>query len=1190
MRFYLISLFFFIVTSSLAQSVIADFAMPTNGCLNETIKISNQSVNAVSYEWDFCQGDLSNLPTATDLGGTLVANNSPSIKMVNDGTNWFGFVADKANSNILRLDFGTSIDNLTPTKNNLGNISNAINSPIAIDIAFSNGNWYGFVLGDNTSVITRIDFGASLTTPANQLVATTLLTDVPQPSYGDIDLVLDSNQWYIVFTRVYSVQVARLVTITSIPTSSDFLSTGDIPSAFSYLAQIKTVKYNGIWYGYTVSIGNNKLFKLTFGSSLFNVPTYQDITGPTGAGGWIGSTTPTGLGIGWDDGAYYLIVGTSGGLARLTLGSDLSIASIPSGVFLGNLSVLQQINKMDMVKYNGVWRAFVCATFSSDLYKISFPHTNCGNAISILAEPTVTYSTSGIQGITLRAYSDAINYIEVDKAITISSLLAPSISFSYANNCVASSIGFTYQSNQTINIFNWNFGDSNSSNAPNPSHQYSLAGKFVANLNVTASNGCANYTSDTVKIYNAPSPSFPIPAGLICTNQNYIFSNTSTFDNGSNPTWQWSVNGTNVASTKNLNYLIPSATAQTILLTASIAGCSSQSSQNIPAVQVGPLVGFNSPATGCVSKATSFFNTTTGSVTSYGWAFGDAHTSSQTNASNTFANTGSYLVTLTANNAAGCQNNLSKNISIYSNPQPAFAIELPPFSCANSPAQFDNNTPPLVDSNIATWGWGFGDSANGTSNQKNPSYTYTTAANYNVSLQATTNFGCTNTVQQSVAISASPQAAFSNNPACVNQNTQFTDASSGSITNYLWTVQGTSLTGNIPPVYTFKSAGTYPVMLTVYGSNGCNNQIIKNITVPIPPVVDFTVQTPCASDPTIFQELNPGGVDPTTAWNWNFGSGQSSGTGSPVSYTFPTANGYSITLSTTRQSGCIYSYSKPVSIYTPPTASFTTPVQAGAAPLNVTFNNTSSLTDSSLWQFGDASKTISKISSPTFTYTKLGEYKALLTAINYNGAYSCMDTASVEISVVIPRIDLAMKSFSLKEDPSTSSSKATVTISNLGNIPFTNPEVDIDLGGGALLRENLAAIVQPGQSVVQTLDLEIVPQSISYICANVIVANDVDFANDKQCLTLTGEDVIFSPYPNPVVGNLNFDWVSSSAENVIVTIYQSNGQVTFEQTFQNVLIGLGQLSINTSSLANGLYLVRFSGAKAQQTFRIMVAH
>ena len=378
-------------------------------------------------------------------------------------------------------------------------------------------------------------------------------------------------------------------------------------------------------------------------------------------------------------------------------------------------------------------------------------------------------------------------------------------------------------------------------------------------------------------------------------------------------------------------------------------------------------------------------------------------------------------------------------------------------------------------------------------------------------------------------------------------------------------------------------AGTFPVSLTTTSGNGCRSQVVKNINVPVPPIMDFIYQPPCTGNPTIFQELNPGGPDPSIVWNWNFGSG--SGTGSPTSYAFTAAGGHSVTLSATRSSGCVYSISKNITIYDGPEAKFTPSTQGGAAPLKVTFNNESKA-DSYFWKFGFGNSTSSEV-SPVFTYTELGEYKVLLTASNIHG---CIDTVSTDIFVVIPQVDLAMNNFLLVEDPSSNASKPVVTILNLGNIPLTNPEVQIDLGGNVILKEKIMSTILPGKSLQQTLNLLIVPQSLQYICSEVSLIGDVNIYNNRQCLAMTSNDVLFYPYPNPASGQINFDWISSENENVAVTIYKSTGQIAFKQDFQMVHSGINQLAIDISTLSSGLYLIQFSGAKEKMTYSVSVVN
>jgi hypothetical protein len=49
----------------------------------------------------------------------------------------------------------------------------------------------------------------------------------------------------------------------------------------------------------------------------------------------------------------------------------------------------------------------------------------------------------------------------------------------------------------------------------------------------------------------------------------------------------------------------------------------------------------------------------------------------------------------------------SRTVTIYTKPVPDFSLSLPPFSCTGSPSQFNDLTPNPVDSNLASWLWGF---------------------------------------------------------------------------------------------------------------------------------------------------------------------------------------------------------------------------------------------------------------------------------------------------------------------------------------------------------------------------------------------------------------------------------------------------------------------------------------------------
>ncbi len=136
--------------------------------------------------------------------------------------------------------------------------------------------------------------------------------------------------------------------------------------------------------------------------------------------------------------------------------------------------------------------------------------------------------------------------------------------------------------------------------------------------------------------------------------------------------------------------------------------------KSISTIIAGPAVNFfvNDD---CQANSVPFTNMTTGSVTGYSWNFGDGSTTSVINPSHSYTSPDLYQVSLTASNAAGCQNVLVKPVKIYSKPIPDFSVGPPPFSCSKSATPFLNNTSPLTDSNVSTWAWHFGDTNNGIS-------------------------------------------------------------------------------------------------------------------------------------------------------------------------------------------------------------------------------------------------------------------------------------------------------------------------------------------------------------------------------------------------------------------------------------------------------------------------------------------
>jgi PKD repeat protein len=1165
--------FVFSAIAAFSQGVHADFSIPAQVCMDQRVVPTNNSSNATRYEWDLCQGDLSLTPTAslvTTLGGSITAGTD----IVFDGTNWFGFVASQNTNSILRLDFGTDILS-TPTITDLGNVSGNTNLPTDVKIVNDNGNWYGFVYSINDPIISRINFGTSLsntTSSSSPITADVVLTG-PGSVNGGFDMMNDGSQWVIVLTYSATITVARLPSITGTPAAADIKSFIIDPYA-STLGDIVLQKSDGLYYGYVVSYNNKTLQRLTFGPNLFSTPTFTDISVS-----FFSSLTPYGIDIGQDAGEYFLFIATlEGTTLRLNLGSDLSTINV-SATSLGNFSTVESTVKIRLIKHQTSWLAFAPSWSSTRLYRILFANPAChSNVASVLTttEPSVSFPVSGTKFITLRAFDNHSWFSEETNSIAITGDQSPQIDFSVNGICTAGSSVFTSQSPDNIQSYNWDFGDASSAATASPTHVYSTPGVFTAELEVSGSNGCVNSVSRDVTIYDQPSADFTVPSGLVCTNNEFTFTNTTNDVFDGNLTYQWFVNNVSVAATRDLKFPFSVQGDNEVRLIASIPGCFSDVSHTVANVQSGPTVSFTSSGV-CNGKAVSFNNSSTGSITGYAWAFGDGKTSTAVNPQNIFDLAGTYNVSLDVTASNGCVSTSVHPLVIYTTPAAAFSLDLPPFSCTGTPSQFHDATASMPDSNIQSWSWTFGDTGSGTG--KNPLHTYTNAGPYTVRLSVITDRGCSNSIDQQVNIVQSPNAMFNYDATCANKATHFTDASTGGVVSWQWKV-GSALYNTQNPTHTFSASGNYNVQLVATGQNNCTASLTRQIIVPVVPTLDFQVTNPCSDQVSVFNDITTNPTDPIVQHNWSF-NGIGTAAGQQAPYTFNNGGTFPVQLTVQALSGCSYSITKQVTVRTSPVASFTMSDQSGPPPLHVAFTNTSTGAATYNWSLGDGSSPSTNVSLE-HTFASLGDYDVTLVATSAEG---CSKTMSKVVSVITPVNELALEDFLLKQGAG-SSYQGYVQVRNNGNYRVTSFIVNYEIGGGIILSETVPSDISIGDVKTYTLATRFnQPLQSSFVCAE--LNDDTDIDNNKACATLSSDPVIFNVGPNPADAYINVESVHSSSDEVRVRIYDTSGGVGYDKTF-DVSKGLSRLSLDTQNLSPGIYVIVVSTGRTQASQRLLI--
>jgi len=203
------------------------------------------------------------------------------------------------------------------------------------------------------------------------------------------------------------------------------------------------------------------------------------------------------------------------------------------------------------------------------------------------------------------------------------------------------------------------------------------------------------------------------------------------------------------------------------------------------------------------------------------------------------------------------------------NPNPIAGFNASYLVCVGSPMSFTDMSS-VGTGFIAQWAWNLDGSGSSFSTAQNPQYVIQPAGTHSVTLTATTDKGCVNTITQPVYINYIPVATFTGGgqgcPILTVNN--FTDGSSvtgpAQVTSWSWNF-GNTATSNaqVPGVVTYGNGSAiqnavYSVSLIVSTDSGCVSTAYANpcVTVYPQPMADFTWApqdpAPDVYNPTIF--------------------------------------------------------------------------------------------------------------------------------------------------------------------------------------------------------------------------------------------------------------------------------------------------------------------------------------------------
>lgn len=282
------------------------------------------------------------------------------------------------------------------------------------------------------------------------------------------------------------------------------------------------------------------------------------------------------------------------------------------------------------------------------------------------------------------------------------------------------------------------------------------------------------------------------------------------------------------------------------------------------------------PDTGCVQQQLAFeqADQSVGPLTII-WDFGDGNSSVSEKDVYGYSTPGQYIIKMYVSNALSVTDSLSDTIQIMPLPSAAFDIAV---ACINDTMHLlDASTIP--SGSIDSYEWFENGSSVGTKNELKQ---FRDAAGvFKYSLVATSDAGCTDTLDKFVRITAKPTAGFITYNTCEQDDALFFDLSSATndtIVAYAWDFgDGVTDTVDYPSFsHTYATAGTYNATLTTTTKNGCSDSYAQAVLVNEKPLAKFNLSDLCLGQELVLADLSTTSKGTIIQRRWSTGDGKSS--------------------------------------------------------------------------------------------------------------------------------------------------------------------------------------------------------------------------------------------------------------------------------------------------------------------------
>ncbi len=634
---------------------------------------------------------------------------------------------------------------------------------------------------------------------------------------------------------------------------------------------------------------------------------------------------------------------------------------------------------------------------------VSYSWTSEGIFFSDQVDPQKVYTIAGIYEICLTAIDDNGNTDEHCENVEVFGSSDISFISDVNNGCPTLDVSFTASSVQNdLTELTWDFGDGTivTTTDLTVTHSYISAGLFDVNLTATNIHGCTSFLSqeDLIDVQSFASPDFSVDEDFFCNHPASVqFTNLSNGDL-SNVSYEWNFGDGNISNDENPSYTYNDLGSFDVSLTIIDNNTSCENTLLIPSmIQVGLAPNFSYTINETCSEVTvDFINESLGDVVSFLWDFGDGNTSNLENPTHVYNSIGCYFPSLTVLTADGCTNTytLADCIEVQGTTDLTYEIVGDSTNCQ---VPFDVSFTTDYTGNVE---WDFGGA--GTSNQQNPTFTFTEFGSYPIELTAILENGCEESIIISTVNIAPPQVMFEGDTieGCAPLAVTFTDISQagGNVVSWLWDFGNGDTSTDESPTYTFTEHGEYDISLEITLDNGCTGSItgFNYVQVGYVPPIEFSADPTETCIENLISFTDESDDENIDYWDWAFGDGTNSDQQHPIHEYNDT--GYMDVQLIVGYNSCFDTLLKEDYVHLLPPKSIYEYTLDCNDILTVSFTDASIGADAWFWDMGDGTTYTQQ--NVTHTFPQEGVYLVNLQV--YNNITDCYDDQIIPIPVYLP--------------------------------------------------------------------------------------------------------------------------------------------------------------------------------------------